>query len=557
MIYTDQQLIKKVRKMIIDFEDEVVEFKEARTNYSFKDIGKYFSALGNEANIRGYKEAWLIFGVTNKKEIVGTAYRQDGNLQNLKKEIVGGTNERVTFMEIYEVEIDGHRVVAFQIPPATRGIPTTWNGAAYAREDENTCPLPIDKMDLIRSQVGVDWSKEIVEGASFEDLDPEAVIYARELFIKKQNVAKKSTDMLVKMSDVEILNKAGILIKGKITNTALILLGKEESAYLFDGFIPRITWTLYNGNGTVKAYEHFDMPLLLAVDRAYSKIRNEKYRYIAGQQTLFPDETTQYEADVVKEVLNNCIAHSNYQLRGKINLEEFEDRLVFINEGNFIPETVERALEEGYKPPYYRNTFLCRAMVNLYMIDTNSMGIPMMYQIQKEKCFPLPTYDLSDPNRVKVTLYGRILDKNYTQLLRSNGDLDLQTVFLLDKVQKHEVISKESYKILKKQGIVEGRYPNIYVSYKIANMVGQKTEYVKNKGLSNDVYKKIIYNALDTMKQASVTELKSVLEGALPAVLDEKQQSKKVSNILQAMKRAGIADVNGTGHAARWHLVEK
>ena len=554
MIYTDQQLIEKIRKMIIDFEDEVVEFKEARTNYSFKDIGKYFSALGNEANIRGFKEAWLIFGVTNKKEIVGTAYRQDGNLQNLKKEIVGGTNERATFMEIYEVNMDGHRIVAFQIPPATRGIPRTWNGAAYAREDENISPLPMDKVDLIRSQVGVDWSKEIVEGATFEDLDPEAVSYARELFIKKQNASKKSTDMLLKMNDVEILNKAGILIKGKITNTALILLGKEESSYLFDGFIPRITWTLYNGNGTVKAYEHFDMPLLLAVDRVYSKIRNEKYRYIAGQQTLFPDETYQYEADVVKEVLNNCIAHSNYQLRGKINLEEFEDRLVFINEGNFIPETVERALEEGYKPPYYRNTFLCRAMVNLYMIDTNSMGIPMMYQIQKEKCFPLPTYDLSDPNRVKVTLYGKVLDKNYTQLLHANADLDLLTVFLLDKVQKKEVISKESYLKLKKQELVEGRYPHIYVSYKVANIVGQQTDYVKNKGLSNDVYKKIIINALETMERASVTELKEILLGALPAVLNDRQQSKKVSNILQAMKREGIVDVEGTGHAARWYL---
>lgn len=554
MIYTDQQLIGKIRKMIIDFEDEVVEFKEARTNYSFKDIGKYFSALGNEANIRGFKEAWLIFGVTNKKEIVGTAYRQDGNLQNLKKEIVGGTNERATFMEIYEVNMDGHRIVAFQIPPATRGIPRTWNGAAYAREDENISPLPMDKVDLIRSQVGVDWSKEIVEGATFEDLDPEAVSYARELFIKKQNASKKSTDMLLKMNDVEILNKAGILIKGKITNTALILLGKEESSYLFDGFIPRITWTLYNGNGTVKAYEHFDMPLLLAVDRVYSKIRNEKYRYIAGQQTLFPDETYQYEADVVKEVLNNCIAHSNYQLRGKINLEEFEDRLVFINEGNFIPETVERALEEGYKPPYYRNTFLCRAMVNLYMIDTNSMGIPMMYQIQKEKCFPLPTYDLSDPNRVKVTLYGKVLDKNYTQLLHANADLDLITVFLLDKVQKKEVISKESYLKLKKQELVEGRYPHIYVSYKVANIVGQQTDYVKNKGLSNDVYKQIIINALETMERASVTDLKEILLGALPAVLNDRQQSKKVSNILQAMKREGIVDVEGTGHAARWYL---
>ena len=557
MIYTEQQLIGKIRKMIDDFEDEVVEFKEARTNYSFKDIGKYFSALGNEANIRDTKEAWLIFGVDNDKNIVGSEYRKEGGLQNLKKEIVSGTNERLTFMEIYELYIDECRIVAFQIPPAMRGIPTTWNGAAYAREGEHVSPLPIDKMDLIRSQIGVDWSKLVVEDADLDDLDPEAIAYARELFIKKQNASKKSTEMLEKMSDVEILTKAGILIKGKVTNTALILLGKEESSYLFDGFIPRITWTLYNGDGSIKAYEHFDMPLLLAVDKTYAKIRNVKYRYIAGQQTLFPDEVDQYEPDVVKEILNNCIAHSNYQLRGKINVEEFEDRLVFINEGNFIPETVERALEEGYKPPYYRNTFLCKAMVNLYMIDTNAMGIPMMYQIQREKCFPLPTYNLDQTNRVIVTLYGKILDRNYTQLLHSNAALDLRTVFLLDKVQKKEIISKEDFAILKKAELVEGRYPNIFVSYKVANIVGQQTDYVRNKGLSNDVCKQIIINALETMEKASVSELKEILAGALPVFLDEKQQSKKVSNILQAMKRDNIADVSGTGHAARWYLVKR
>ena len=179
MIYSEKHLIDKIILMIQNFEDEVVEFKEAKTNYSFKDIGKYFSALGNEANIRDRKEAWLIFGVTNKKKIIGTEYRKDGSLQRLKKEIVIGTNERLTFMEIYELELEGKRIVAFQIPPALRGIPTTWNGAAYAREDESTCPLPMDKVDLIRSQVGVDWSKEIVESADIDDLDPEAVNYAR------------------------------------------------------------------------------------------------------------------------------------------------------------------------------------------------------------------------------------------------------------------------------------------------------------------------------------------------------------------------------------------
>ncbi|MBO5176663.1 MAG: putative DNA binding domain-containing protein [Lachnospiraceae bacterium] len=557
MIYSEEHLVAKIKQMIDVFENEIVELKEAKLNYSFKEIGMYFSALSNEANIRDKKEAWLIFGIDNKKNIIGTEYRKNGGLQDLKKEIVNGTNERMTFMEIYELTIDGKRVVAMQIPPAICGIPTTWNGAAFAREGEHLSPLPIDKMDLIRSQIGTDWSKQIVEEAGIEDLDEDAIQYARTLFIKKQKAFSKSTELLEKMTDVELLNKAGLLIKGKVTNTALILLGKEESGYLFDGFIPRITWTLYNGDGTVKAYEHFDMPLLLAVDKVYAKIRNEKYRYIAGQQTLFPDEVDQYAPDVVKEILNNCIAHSNYLLRGKINVEEFEDRLVFLNEGGFIPETVEKALEEGYKPPYYRNTFLCHAMVNLYMIDTNAMGIPMMYQIQREKCFPLPSYDLSVPNRVKVTLYGKILDRNYTQLLYSNNNLDLQTVFLLDKVQKNERISKVQSDMLKKAGLVEGRYPYIFVSYKVANMVGQKTEYLKNRGLNNDVCKQLIMNALETMGGASASELKAVLSGALPAFMDEKQQAKKISNILQSMKKDGVANVIGTGHAARWYLERK
>lgn len=444
--------------------------------------------------------------------------------------------------------------MVFQIPPAIRGIPTTWQGAAYAREHESVCPLPMNKVDLIRSQIGMDWSKEIVEGASIEDLDLGAVKKARELFAKRQSDKKKAQEVLKKMSDIEVLNKAGITIKGKITRTALLLLGSSESIHYFDGFIPRITWTLYNADNSVKAYEHFDVPMLLAVDRVYTRIRNVKYRYIAGQQTLFPDEVDQYEPELIKEIINNCIAHQDYRLRGKINVEEFEDRLVFINEGAFIPETIEQALEPGYKPPYYRNVFLCNAMVNLYMIDTNSMGIPMMYQIQRDKCFPLPTYDLNTVNRVKVTVYGKILDKNYTQLLYTDVDLNMRTVFLLDKVQKHEVISKENFKNLKKRGLVEGRYPNIFVSFKVADIVGQKAVYVRNKGLDDDICKQLIIKALESMGEANKQELMEVLEKALPEVLSDEQKSKKVSNLLQAMKREGIIVADGINRYAKWRL---
>ena len=557
MIYTDIQLKEKIIQMIESFESEVVEFKEAKTNYSFNDIGKYFSALSNEANIRGFQEAWLVFGISNDKKFTGTEFRKQGGLQSLKKELVNGTNERLTFLEIYELSMHKCRIIAFQIPPAIRGIPTTWQGAAYAREHESLCPLPMNKVDLIRSQIGMDWSKEIVKEASVEDLDPVAVKKARELFSKRQSDRGKAQEILSKLSDVEVLNKAGITIKGKITRTALLLLGKSESAYFFDGFIPRITWTLYNADNSVKAYEHFDMPMLLAVDKVYNKIRNEKYRYIAGQQTLFPDEVNQYEPELIKEIINNCIAHQDYRMRGKINVEEFEDKLVFINEGAFIPETIETALEPGYKPPYYRNVFLCNAMVNLYMIDTNSMGIPMMYQIQRDKCFPLPTYDLSIANRVRVTVYGKILDKNYTQLLHADTELNMRMVFLLDKVQKKEVISKESFKLLKRQGLVEGRYPNIFVSFKVADIVGQKAAYIRNRGLEDDICKQLIVKALEAMGEASKREIMEVLENALPEVLDEGQKSKKVSNLLQAMKKEGLVAAEGKTRHAKWTLQQK
>ena len=65
MMYSDEELILKLKQLIADFENEVVEFKEAKANFNFNDIGKYFSALSNEANIRGIKEGWLIFGVTD------------------------------------------------------------------------------------------------------------------------------------------------------------------------------------------------------------------------------------------------------------------------------------------------------------------------------------------------------------------------------------------------------------------------------------------------------------------------------------------------------------
>jgi ATP-dependent DNA helicase RecG len=104
-----QDIEKKLNELrSLHSETEVVEFKEAKENYDFRSLGKYFSALSNEANLKGLDSAWLIFGVKDKDHsIVGSNFRSHRSmLDHLKREIADKTNNRVTFIEIYELFID-------------------------------------------------------------------------------------------------------------------------------------------------------------------------------------------------------------------------------------------------------------------------------------------------------------------------------------------------------------------------------------------------------------------------------------------------------------------
>ncbi|MGH4118076.1 ATP-binding protein [Clostridium sp.] len=98
-------------------------------------MGQYFSALSNEANLKDKRYAWLVFGIKDNREVVGTNFRKDkADLDNLKFEISKKTTIALTFIEIYELSIEGNRVIMFQIPAAPKGIPIAWQGHYYGRD---------------------------------------------------------------------------------------------------------------------------------------------------------------------------------------------------------------------------------------------------------------------------------------------------------------------------------------------------------------------------------------------------------------------------------------
>ena len=418
--YDAPALHRKLNELLaLPAETEWLEFKQAARSFHFDKLGQYFSALSNEARLKKKEAGWLIFGVQNNpRKIVGSDFRRSrADLDSLKKEIADQTSKRLTFMEIHELYFPEGRVVLFEIPPARLGDPTAWKGHYYGREGESIGPLNPHEYELIRSLAQPDWSGEICPKASLMDLDPTAITRARELFKAKfPNLAAEVEEW----KDETFLNKAKVLKSGKITTTAIILLGRAEAEFRLEPAIARISWVLRNREGMEKDYQHFGPPFLLNSDHLFNRIRNLTYRYMRDH-SLFPVEITQYDSWVIRELLHNCIAHQDYALRGRINVVEEEDSLLFINGGSFLPESVENVIRLDAPPEYYRNQFLADAMVNLQMIDTIGSGIKRIFNLQRSRFFPMPDYDLSIPQRVKVRLLGKILDENYTRLLMTKG----------------------------------------------------------------------------------------------------------------------------------------
>ncbi len=187
-------------------------------------------------------------------------------------------------------------------------------------------------------------------------------------------------------SNQTFLDKAQITKNGKITNTAIILLGKQESTHHLSPARIQITWKL---NTDEQAYEHFSSPFFVNVNKVVERIRNVRYK-ILPFNSLIPVEVNKYDTWIILEALNNCIAHQDYLLNSRIIVTETVEKLTFQNAGTFYEGTIEDYALEDKAPEHYRNSFIADAMKNLGMIDTIGYGIKKCFSCNVQDTFLCP-----------------------------------------------------------------------------------------------------------------------------------------------------------------------
>lgn len=535
-------------------ENEVVEFKAAKNNFDIDDLGKYFSALSNEANLRERDFGWLVFGVDNKThEVVGTNFKDgDVALNRLKQDMAQHTTDNLIFRDIVPLMIDSKRVLLFQIPATPRNIVMHWKGIAYSRDGESLKPINQTKRDEIRYQSPIlDWTAQLVPNATTNDLDELAVATAKVMY-KKVHASNISGEEVDAWSLEEFLSHSNMMRDGQLTRAAILLLGKPIALDKIHPTVAQITWTLQDEEEIVDDYEHFGIPFLLTVDKVLSKIRNKTMRELPGG-TLFPDTMKQYDDYTIREALNNAIAHQDYTMRQRIVFVESPGKLYYGNGGDFMPGSIEKVLENKGPQLHYRNECLCKGMVHFNMIDTVGRGIKKIYTLQRDRFFPMPDYDIDKENRmVGVTIYGKMIDEKYSAILKNKDKLSLKECIWLDAIQKHRPVTKEAIDHLRERKLIEGKGSNLSISLGVARMTRQVAHYTKNKGLAFEALKKLIlqlaHNAgEDGFKRVDAFE---ALEQTLPSGKTNKAKQDYLGRILSKMAENGLLRIEGR----KWYI---
>lgn len=216
--------------------------------------------------------------------------------------------------------------------------------------------------------------------------------------------------------------------------------------------------------------------------------------------------------------------HQDYTRKERIVVTEMADSVKFQNAGTFYEGQYSDYIEGKKTPTKYRNEFLKTAMLNLNMVDSQGFGIHDMFEHQRNRYLPMPDYDRSTNEHVVLIMPGQVINMEYSTALMENTNLDLTTVFLLDRVQRNKPINKEARTKLRELNLIEGRHPHIIISRKIAQLINMEAEYTDLKGFDDNYYKDLILKSISDHEKLRRNIIDKLLCDKLPKTLNNSQK---------------------------------
>ncbi|MBF0291445.1 MAG: putative DNA binding domain-containing protein [Nitrospinae bacterium] len=522
-------------------EGEHFEFKEANNRFSFEDLAQYCCAFANEGGGK------VILGVTDKRprQVVGTqAFPQ---MEDIRRSLM----EKIPLnIKVQEIHDSGKRVLVFDIPSHPVGVPIEYKGRYWSRKADSLVQMTTDKLGAILAEAGHDFSADICNGATMQDIDLNAVEEFRRRWIEKSRnsgLALHTSEQLLR--DVEVLRDEGL------TYAALILFGTRQALgkHLAQAEVV-FEYRSSGASGPAQQREDFREGFFLFYDELWKTInlRNDLQHY---QDGLFILDIPTFEERSIREAVLNAISHRNYQLAGSVFIRQYSRRLVVQSPGGFpVGITVENVLDQ--QSP--RNRRIAEVFARCGLVERSGQGMNLMFEESIQQGKPRPDFTGTDNYWVVLTLSGQVQDIRFLRFLEKVGQettasFGTHDFLTLDMIHREEPVPeylKPSARKLLELGIIEsigrGKHTRYILSHRLYSALRKPGVYTRKRGLDRETNKKLLLKHIMERAEhgATLAEFKQVLPSS---------GHRAIQTMLCQLRDEGQACLKGRGISARWY----
>lgn len=488
----------------------------------------YVTALCNEGG------GALVIGMHDKFPHKVTGTKQcEGELGDLEARIYRDTAIRTTIYELYE---EDKRVLIIEVPGRPAGRVFKFEDVTLMRVGEELKPMSDEVLLKILQEQEPDFSQQICEKLTFSDLDLRALEIMKEKYALKQNNPRFRT-----LSDQQILIDLELLKDGKLTNAALILLGKED---VIKKYLPQCAIMLEYRN--TESQIHFDNRC--SFQKAFFVLIDELWQMIDLRNGSFPIQEGAYifnipffNEEVIRESVNNAITHRDYRRNGEIVIKQYPKRMDIVNPGSFpLGVTIDNLLTVPSTP---RNRLLADVLQKTGVVERSGQGIDKIFYNTLSEGKSVPDYSRSDHFNVYLSLSSVIADQAFALFIESvqstlpdDKKLSVFEIVTLEQIKRgtnkkeldqQVLLSLLQRKLIDKKGRTSGIYYLLSRDYYI--FTDQQAEYVKLTDWDEEQVFNVVRSFLVKYGKIKMGDMVCLFEGRLT----RKQIRKMVERLLE------------------------
>lgn len=548
-------------KMMRESEDHIEFKKGEHGNISYNGGSKtepserrrcilgYVTALCNE------KGGTMVIGMHDAypHKVIGTRQCENA-VGQLVSDIYRDSGIRTDVYELFE---DDKRVLVIDVPSRPRGRVFKFEDVALMRVGEELKPMSDEVYLSIIQEQEPDFSEQFCSGITIDDLDDDAINVLKEKYAKKQkNPSFRSLDKYQALSDLNLI------FHGKVTNAAVLLLGKRE---IINRIYPQakvsLEYRTSESNIHFDAREFFDGPYYLMIDKLWAAI-NLRNGSVPVRNGIYKDfEIPLFNEDVIRESLNNAIAHRAYGIQGEIVVKQYPSKMIFINPGGFPHGvTVENILYVQSTP---RNRLLADVLSKTGLVERSGQGVDNIYLDTLSEGKPAPDYSKTDDFCVTLILSSKIEDAAFSQYINFIQDslpddmkltvYDVLTLNTIRRTKNRQALDKKVVANLLKAGYIEQRGKTSGTYYILGKdyyeMAGKLSEYSKLIDWDENQVLAMVASFLKKNKSAKMGDFVNLFYGHL--------SRKQIRLYIEKLVESGMLFYEGEGKVRKYSLSKK